>query len=127
MEATIQKPTHQEVLKILPKCYISLVSEEVVLMNFIELCIRAEYVELTLPRDQMLEISSQCMQHVKEVNKAIYAFCIIANPISIVISKLPLTVQRKILGIPLVKSLKQLVLVTSMMRILRFKINAKAD
>ena len=96
-------------------------------MNFIELCIRAEYVELTLPRDQMLEISSQCMQHVKEVNKAIYAFCIIANPISIVISKLPLTVQRKILGIPLVKSLKQLVLVTSMMRILRFKINAKAD
>lgn len=96
-------------------------------MKFIELCIRTEYVKLTLPPNQMLIVSSQCMQHIKEVNKAIYAFCIIANPISMVISKLPLNVQRKILGIPLVKSLKQLVLVTSMMRIMRFKVNAKAD
>ena len=127
MEATIQKPTHQEVLKILPECYISLVSEEVALVKFIELCIRTEYVKLTLPPNQMLIVSSQCMQHIKEVNKTIYAFCIIANPISMVISKLPLNVQRKILGIPLVKSLKQLVLVTSMMRIMRLKVNAKAD
>lgn len=96
-------------------------------MKFIKLCIRTEYVNLTLPPDQMLIVFSQCIKHIKEVNKAIYVFCIIANPISIVISKLPLTVRRKILGIPLVKPLKQLVLVTSMMRIMRFKVNVKAD
>ena len=96
-------------------------------MKFIELCIRTEYVKLTLPQDQMLIVFSQCIKHIKEVNKAIYILCIIANPISTVISKLPLIVQRRILGIPLVKSLKQLVLVTSMMRIMRFKVSVKAD
>ena len=96
-------------------------------MKFIELCIRTEYVKLTLPPDQMLIVSSQCIKHIKEVNKAIYVFCKIANPISKVISKLPLTVQRKILETPLLKPLIQLVLVTSMMRIMRFKVNFKAD
>jgi len=75
----------------------------------------------------MLIVFSQCIKHIKEVNKAIYVLCIVANPISFIISKLPLLVQRKILGIPLVKSLKQLVLVTSMMRIMKFKVNVKAD
>ena len=127
MATAIQKLTHKKVLKILPKCYISLVSKEVTPMKFIELCIRTQYETLKLPSDQMLKITSECLLHIKEVSKVIYIACIIANPLSIMISKLPLRVQRKILEAPLIKSLKQLVLVTSMMRIMRYIVDVKAN
>jgi type III secretory pathway component EscT len=96
-------------------------------MKFIALCIQTEYEKLTLPPDQMLKIYAECILHIKEVSKGIYIACIIANPISVVISKLPLRVRKKILEAPLVNSLKQLILVTSMMRIMRLKIDAKAN
>jgi type III secretory pathway component EscT len=96
-------------------------------MKFIELCIRTQYETLKLPSDQMLKITSECLLHIKEVSKAIYIACVIANPLSIMISKLPLRVQRKILDAPLIKSLKQLILVTSMMRIMRHIVDVKVN
>ena len=84
-------------------------------MNFIETCLEVEFGGLEVDSK---EIASKIILDLKKINYILYLLVNVMNAVFVILKLVPFLMKKRIMSIPGIKSLVQLIQVLGLMRIM---------